>query len=95
MRRNQYHKPKLFRNVTLGGHITEYSSNHEIKAELEFTQFVPSRFKLVPGGTVSDQEQKQIIKLIDKAEKKRILANPAPRDWYAQNARIVLNKRTL
>jgi len=88
-------KPYLFRNVEWGAYATDYSNDAEFVKEPEFTQFVPGRFELLPDGTVSDQKSKLIIKLLDKSGRKRIFANPPPRDWQNQEAITALNKRTV
>ncbi|EDU41107.1 hypothetical protein PtrCC142_010606 [Pyrenophora tritici-repentis] len=73
-------KPEPFRNVTWGKHATDYNEDDELNAEPEFTHFVPDRFKLLPTGTVSDQKHKLVVKLIDKAGKKRTIASFPPRN---------------
>ncbi|CAO2655494.1 Nn.00g042970.m01.CDS01 [Neocucurbitaria sp. VM-36] len=88
-------KPHLFRNVTWGTQTTDYSSSADFSKESEFTQFVPGRFELQPDGTVADQKAKLIVKLTDKTGRKRIFANPPPRDWHNQEAITALNKRTV
>lgn len=88
-------KPHLFRNVRWGSHVTDFSTASNFSKEPEFTQFVPGRFELLPDGTVADQKAKLVIKLIDKAGRKRVFANPPPRDWHNQEAITALNKRTV
>ncbi|KAF1937385.1 hypothetical protein EJ02DRAFT_356974 [Clathrospora elynae] len=88
-------KPDLFRNVAWGSYATSYDNEAEFVKEPEFTQFVPGRFELLPDGTLRDQKSKLIIKLLDKAGRKRIFANPPPRDWASQEAITALNKRTV
>jgi hypothetical protein len=88
-------KPELFRNVAWGAYATSYDNDDDFQAEPEFTQFVPGRFELLPDGTVRDQKHKLVIKLLDKNGKKRIFANPPPRDWASQEAITALNKRTV
>ncbi|KAH7347997.1 hypothetical protein BKA66DRAFT_554510 [Pyrenochaeta sp. MPI-SDFR-AT-0127] len=87
-------KPHLFRNVRWGSYATDFDNAAEFAKEPEFTQFVPGRFELLPDGTVADQKAKLIIKLTDKTGRKRIFANPPPRDWNNQDAITALNKRT-
>ncbi|KAF2844777.1 hypothetical protein T440DRAFT_523234 [Plenodomus tracheiphilus IPT5] len=88
-------KPHLFRNVTWGVYATDYTNDADFVKEPEFTQFVPGRFELLPDGTVSDQKAKLVIKILDKSGRKRIFANPPPRDWNNQEAVTALNKRTV
>ncbi|KAL6712298.1 hypothetical protein ACN47E_000175 [Coniothyrium glycines] len=88
-------KPHLFRNVKWGAHALDYSNDADFAREPEFTQFVPGRFELQPDGSVSDQKAKLVIKLTDKHGRKRIFANPPPRDWHNQEAITALNKRTV
>jgi hypothetical protein len=88
-------KPGLFRSVKWGSYATDRSRDSEFVAEPEFTQFVPGRFELLPDGTLRDQKEKLIVKLLDKAGRKRIFANPPPRDWSSQEAITALNKRTV
>ncbi|KAF2130538.1 hypothetical protein P153DRAFT_338431 [Dothidotthia symphoricarpi CBS 119687] len=88
-------KPHLFRNVRWGAHATDYSDDAQFPTEPEFTQFVPGRFELQPDNTVADQKAKLIVKLTDIHGKKRIFANPPPRDWNDQVAITALNKRTV
>ncbi|KAG9184957.1 hypothetical protein G6011_11787 [Alternaria panax] len=88
-------KPKLFRNVTWGAYATFYDNDTDFQAQPDFTQFVPGRFELLPDGTVRDQKHKLVVKLLDKNGKKRVFANPPPRDWASQEAITALNKRTV
>ncbi|CBX94057.1 predicted protein [Plenodomus lingam JN3] len=88
-------KPHLFRNVNWGVYATDMSNDGDFVKEPEFTQFVPGRFELLPDGSVADQKAKLVIKLLDKAGRKRIFANPPPRDWGNQEAITALNKRTV
>jgi hypothetical protein len=88
-------KPELFRNVVWGAYATGYDNDNDFQAQPEFTQFVPGRFELLPDGTVRDQKHKLVVKLLDKNGKKRIFANPPPRDWASQEAITALNKRTV
>tara|TARA_R110002003_G_scaffold284_4_gene18284 strand:+ start:86 stop:2128 length:2043 start_codon:yes stop_codon:yes gene_type:complete len=88
-------KSHLFRNVAWGAYATSSSNDDEFAALPEFTQFVPGRFERLPDGTVADQKAKLVIKLVDEAGKKRIFANPPPRDWQNQEALTALNKRTV
>ncbi|KAH9882188.1 hypothetical protein J1614_001360 [Plenodomus biglobosus] len=88
-------KPHLFRNVNWGSYVTDMSNDADFVKEPEFTQFVPGRFELLPDGTVSDQKGKLVIKLLDKSGRKRVFANPPPRDWNNQEAITALNKRTV
>ncbi|KAF1831730.1 hypothetical protein BDW02DRAFT_467999, partial [Decorospora gaudefroyi] len=88
-------RPDLFRNVAWGTFATDFSKDEEFVAEPAFTQFVPGRFELLPDGTVRDQKEKLVVKLLDKNGKKRIFANPPPRDWASQEAITALNKRTV
>ncbi|RYO44895.1 hypothetical protein AA0113_g10638 [Alternaria arborescens] len=88
-------KPELFRNVTWGAYATSYDNDADFQAQPESTQFVPGRFELLADGTVRDQKHKLVIKLLDKNRKKRIFANPPPRDWASQEAITALNKRTV
>jgi hypothetical protein len=88
-------KPELFRNVAWGVHATSYDNEDDFQAQPHFTQFVPGRFELLPDGTVRDQKHKLVVKLLDKNGKKRIFANPPPRDWASQAAITALNKRTV
>ena len=88
-------KPGLFRNVTWGAYAIDYADDDNFKANPEFTQFVPGRFELLADGTVRDQKHKLVVKLLDKNGKKRIFANPPPRNWGSQEAITALNKRTV
>lgn len=88
-------KPELFRNVAWGTYATSYDNDSDFQASPDFTQFVPGRFELLPNGTVRDQKYKLVVKLLDKNGKKRIFANPPPRDWTSQEAITALNKRTV
>ena len=88
-------KPELFRNVTWGAYATDYADVDNFKANPEFTQFVPGRFELLADGTAFDQKHKLVVKLLDKNGKKRIFANPPPRNWASQEAITALNKRTV
>ncbi|KAI4908175.1 hypothetical protein J4E90_008799 [Alternaria incomplexa] len=88
-------KPELFRNVTWGAYATDYADDDNFKANPEFTQFVPGRFELLADGTAFDQKHKLVVKLLDKNGKKRIFANPPPRNWASQEAITALNKRTV
>ncbi|RAR09832.1 hypothetical protein DDE82_001549 [Stemphylium lycopersici] len=88
-------RPDLFRNVTWGAYVTDYSVDADFQANPEFTQFVPGRFELLPDGTARDQKYKLVIKLLDKAGKKRIFTNLPPRDWNSHEAIRALNKRTV
>lgn len=88
-------KPHLFRNVKWGAYATDFTDDVDFVKEPEFTQFVPGRFELQPDGTVCDQKAKLVIKLRDKSGRKRIFANPPPRDWSSQEAITALNKRTV
>jgi hypothetical protein len=87
-------KPDLFRNVAWGGFATDYS-NAEFSPSPAFSQFVPGRFELLDDGSVCDQKSKLVVKLLDKNGRKRIFANPPPRDWSSQEAITALNKRTV
>ncbi|RMZ74486.1 hypothetical protein GMOD_00003533 [Pyrenophora seminiperda CCB06] len=82
-------KRKLFCNVAWGAYTTDYSNDDEFK------QSPSSRSSFLGDHTVRDQKHKLVVKLIDKAGKKRIFANPPPRDWSAQEAISALNKRTV
>ncbi|KAL1794453.1 hypothetical protein ACET3X_007874 [Alternaria dauci] len=88
-------KPELFRNVKWGAYATSYDNDADFQAQPDFTQFVPGRFELLADGTVRDQKHKLVIKLLDKNGRKRIFANPPPRDWASQEAITALNKRTV
>ncbi|KAI4951586.1 hypothetical protein J4E86_007002 [Alternaria arbusti] len=88
-------KPELFRNVNWGAYATDYADDDNFKANPEFTQFVPGRFELLADGTAFDQKHKLVIKLLDNHGKKRIFANPPPRNWASQEAITALNKRTV
>ncbi|RAR16451.1 hypothetical protein DDE83_000016 [Stemphylium lycopersici] len=88
-------RPDLFRNVTWGAYVTDYSVDADFQTNPEFTQFVPGRFELLPYGTARDQKYKLVIKLLDKAGKKRIFTNLPPRDWNSHEAIRALNKRTV
>lgn len=88
-------KPGLFRNVKWGKYASDYSNDAAFAKEPEFTQFIPGRFELQPDGTLSDQKRKLIVRLTDNSGRKRIFANPPPRDWNNQEAITALNKRTV
>jgi hypothetical protein len=88
-------KPDLFRNVAWGDFATNYSNDAEFSPSPSFSQFVPGRFELLEDGTVRDQKDKLVVKLLDKNGRKRIFANPPPRDWATQEAITALNKRTV
>jgi hypothetical protein len=88
-------KPNLFRNVVWGDFATNYSNDADFSPSPSFSQFVPGRFEVLPDGTLRDQKEKLVIKLLDKAGRKRIFTNPPPRDWYSQETITALNKRTV
>jgi hypothetical protein len=88
-------KPDLFRNVAWGDFATDYSNDADFSPSPAFSQFVPGRFELLEDGSVRDQKSKLVLKLLDKNGRKRIFANPPPRDWSSQEAITALNKRTV
>lgn len=49
----------------------------------------------MPNNAVADQKAKLVVKLTDIHGKKRIFANPPPRNWNDQVAITTLNKRTV
>jgi hypothetical protein len=86
-------KADLFRNVKWADEC--YNKDDDDFEVTPFTQFVPGRWEHLPDGSLRDQKNKLVVRLVDKNGNRRIFLNPPPKDWKNQEALTALNKRVV
>lgn len=90
--------PEWYRNVKWGSAAylgSGYYKEDEPFEATTFTQFVPGRWERMPDGTLRDQKEKCIIKLVNKDGKRMIFRNAPPKDWNHQPSLTAMNKRSV
>ncbi|KAF2021000.1 hypothetical protein BU24DRAFT_469768 [Aaosphaeria arxii CBS 175.79] len=91
----QYNKKNVYRNVRWGDGAYQTNAPDDQWKVTNFTPFVPGRWERMPDGTLRDQKEKCIIRILDQQGKKRIFLNHPPKDWNDHAALAALNKRVV